>query len=103
MGIEKRGSLFGPTNVETYRLVDVTGENRSETGELIYWSPSHTVTVIYLGVAEDVLPKELSFRGPLLPRADPVNYQAYRPIFRSPDTPARKGAGPGWSRPKGAD
>jgi hypothetical protein len=57
------GLFFGPTNVETYRLVDVTGENRSETGQLIYRSPSHTVTVIYVGGVEDVLPKECEFQG----------------------------------------
>ncbi len=57
------GLFFGPTNVETYRLVDVTGENKSETGQLIYRSPSHTVTVIYVGGVEDVLPKECEFQG----------------------------------------
>jgi hypothetical protein len=60
---KNEGLFFGPTNVETYRLVDVTGENRSETGQLIYRSPSHTVTVIYVGGVEDVLPKECEFQG----------------------------------------
>jgi hypothetical protein len=60
---KSEGLFLGPTNLETYRLVDVTGENRSEIGELIYRSPSHTVTVMYLGGAEDVLPKECEFQG----------------------------------------
>jgi hypothetical protein len=63
---QNAGLYFGRGNVETYRLVDVTGENRSETGQLIYRSPSHTVTVIYVGGVEDVLPKECEFQGTAL-------------------------------------
>jgi hypothetical protein len=60
------GLPLGPTNVETFAVVDLTGGTRTETGELIYRSPTTTVTVVYQAGAEDVYSHECGFFGSAL-------------------------------------